>query len=50
MNKEVKITVKAIRRTDPDLRRLARALLQQVLDNQSRATKPTERPTLEQTS
>ena len=49
MNKEVKITVKAIRRNDPDLRRLARALLQQVLDQRSKDKKPPEQPALEQT-
>jgi hypothetical protein len=38
MGKEVQIYVKAVRRTEPDLRKLARALIQLVLTEQAESS------------
>jgi hypothetical protein len=42
MAKEVRITVRAIRRDKPDLVRLARALIQQAIEQQVNAASPSE--------
>ena len=38
MSKEVNITVRAVRRTEPELRKLARALIQLALDRRTKST------------
>lgn len=45
MAKEVRITVRAIRRHKPDLVRLAGALIQQVLEQESKAKSPSDSQT-----
>lgn len=43
MAKEVRITVRAIQRDKPDLVRLARTLIQQVLEQEDKAKSPRDR-------
>jgi hypothetical protein len=45
MAKEVRITVRAIRRDKPDLVRLARALIQQALEQEVNAKSPSDSQT-----